>query len=113
MTVKFKNPFSRQRTFRDITKESPEAVKATMCTLPADAKVNVYKCKESIIIHSKNRNTECASISNSKGYGYVQEWELVYMLENILKKSNDDVVMCVSPNGTIYLHVKDGVALVN
>ncbi|MFJ7950324.1 DUF1827 family protein [Lysinibacillus sp. NPDC096418] len=113
MSVKFKNPFSKQQIFRDITKESHDVVKATMSTLPADTIVKVYGCGESIIIHSKNRNTECASISNSKGYGYVQEWELVYMLENILKKSNNDVVMRVSPNGIIYLYVKDGVALVN
>ncbi|MEG0259187.1 MAG: hypothetical protein RR651_04880 [Lysinibacillus sp.] len=107
MPVKFKNSFSRQQTFRDVTKENPETVKAVLSTSPADVIVKVYECEESIIIHSKNHNTNCASISNSKGYGYVQKWEIVYMLEHIIMASSDDVVMNVSPNGVIYLRTKE------
>lgn len=113
MKIKFKNPFSSQRTFRDITKESPEVVKAVLATSPSDVIVKVYGCGDSKIIHSKNDKSNCASISNSKGYGYVQEWEISYMLEHILKKSNDDVVMYVSPNGVIYLRAKEDIVLAN
>lgn len=107
MSVKFKNMFSKQRTFRDITKESPQVVKAVLSVALSDVTVKVYGCGDSKIIHSKSDSTNCASISNSKGYGYVQEWEIVYMLEHILKKSNDEVVMFVSKNGVIYLHEKE------
>lgn len=113
MPVKFKNPFSKQRIFRDVTRERPEAVKAVLSTTPSDAIIKIYECGESIIIHSKNDYTNCASISNSRGYGYVQEWEIVYMLEHILKKSNDEVVMNVSPSGVIYLRDKEDFKLMN
>ncbi|GAB0167430.1 DUF1827 family protein [Lysinibacillus sp. CTST325] len=113
MPIKFKNPFSKQRIFRDVTKERPDAVRAVLSTSPADVLIKIYECGESIIIHSKNDNTNCASISNSRGYGYVQEWEIVYMLEHIIKKSNDEVVMNVSPNGVIYLRAKEDFEHVN
>lgn len=113
MVVKFKNPFSKQRIFRDVTKERPEAVQAVLSTSPPDVIVKIYECGESIIIHSKNGNTNCASISNSKGYSYVQEWEIDYMIEHILKKSKEDVVMYFSQNGVIYVRVKEGSALIN
>lgn len=35
------------------------------------------------------------------------------MLEHILKKSNDEVVMNVSPNGVIYLRDKEDFKLMN
>lgn len=113
VSVKYKNPFSKQQIFRDVTKERPEAVQAVLSTSPADVIVKIYECGESRIIHSKNDGTNCVSISNSKGYSYVQEWEIDYMIERILKKSKDDVVMYFSRNGVIYVRAKEDLVLVN
>ena len=103
MSIKFNNPFTKKRKFLDITNKKPEVVEAVLTTSPDDVIVKIYECGESVIIHSKSGQINCASISNSKGYGYVQAWELTYMLENILKTSNNEVVMYTSPNGVIYL----------
>ena len=113
MSVKFKNSFSNKRIFRDVTKERPEAVQAVLSTSSPDVIVKIYECGESIIIHSTNSNTNCASISNSKGYSYVQEWEIDYMIKHILKKSKEDVVMYFSQNGVIYLRAKEDLVLKN
>ncbi|WP_332647031.1 DUF1827 family protein [Lysinibacillus sp. 54212] len=104
---------SKQRTFRDITKLRPDVVQAVLSTSPSDEIIKIYECGESRIIHSKNDKTNRASISNSKGCDFIQEWEITYMLDHILKESNENVVMYVSPNGVIYLQTKEANSLVN
>lgn len=107
MSVKFKNPFSNQRIFKDVTNERPEAVQAVLSASPIDVTIKIYECEESRIIHSKNHFTNRVSISNSKGNHCVKMWEILYMLEQILKVNKEDVFMYVSQNGVIYLEVKD------
>lgn len=107
MPIKFNNHFSKKRTFRDITKERPELVEILSSTEPNGTISKIYQCNESIIIHSKSDKTNHASISNSKGYGYVQEWEFVYVIERILKVENKDVIMHVGRNSVIHLRTKE------
>lgn len=113
MRADFKNKLSNYRKFRDITNLRPDAVEAVLSTSPPDVIVKVYECGESRIIHSKNDKINCASISNSKGPSYVQEWEIEYMLKFILKENSEDVFMYVSPNGVIYLQTKEENTLLN
>lgn len=113
MAIKFNNHFSKKRIFRDITKERPELVDILSSTEPKGANSKVYQCNESIIIHSKSDETNHASISNSKGYGYVQEWEIVYVIERILKAEKKNVTMYVSRSGVIHLTSKEEVTLLN
>lgn len=109
MTIKFINPFTNQRNFRDITSERQDVVKIASSDLPDDAVTKVYECKETRIIHSKTANSNHASISNSKGFGYVQEWELRYVVEHILKEDYEKVCMLVGGNGVIHLYPKHAV----
>lgn len=113
MITNFKNRFPNHRRFRDITKLRPDAVEAVLSTSPSDVIVKVYECGESRIIHSKNSKMNCASISNSKGPSYVQDWEIEYMLKRILKESIEDVIMYMSPNGVIYLQTMEENTFVN
>ena len=105
MVVKFKGFVSR-RIFKDVTKGRRDIVKLMANTAPKDSIIKVYECNGSVIIHSKNTEKNHASISNRKGYGHVEEWEISYMIEKILKVRNKDVVMHVGQTGVIHLVVK-------
>ena len=113
MKTNFKNRFSNHRIFRDITELRPDIVEAASITLPSDAILKVHECGESVIIHSKDSKMNCASISNSKGTSYVQDWEIGYMLKYILKESSENVFMHVSPNGVIYLYTMEENTILN
>lgn len=113
MKTNFKNRFSNHRIFRDITELRPDIVDAASITLPSDAILKVYECGESVIIHSKDSKMNCASISNSKGPSYVQDWEIEYMLKRILKENIEDVIIYMSPNGVIYLQTMEENTFVN
>lgn len=99
--------FLKHNTFLDITKERPDVVKIVSETLPHDIITKVYECNESRIIHTKNYKTNHASISNSKGYEYIQEWEIAYVIEHILEVDIEDVIMYVSRNSFIHIRVKE------
>lgn len=107
MVMKFEGLVSR-RTFKDVTKDRRDIVKIVSKTSPKDTITKIYECNGSVIIHSKNTQKNHASISNRKGYGYVQEWEISYMIERILKVRNKDVVMHVGQTGVIHLVTKKG-----
>lgn len=113
MSIKLKNPFSKQHTFRDITKNRQDIVKIASGQSTEDVITRVHQCNETIIIHSKNDETNHVSISNSKGYGYVQEWEIIYAIDRILKVENKDVIMYVGKTGVIHLRTQDGSTVIN
>lgn len=99
--------FLKEKTFRDITKERSDIVKVVSENSPPDVTTKVYECHESKVIHTKSYNTNHASISNSKGYGYVQMWEIAYVIERILGVEKKDVNMYVSENSVIHIKVKE------
>lgn len=105
MSIKFENPFTK-RTFLDVTKDREDIVKILSSTSPSGTIIKVYECNGSVIIHSENDEKNHASISNRRGYGYVQEWEISYVIERILKVGNKDVIMHVSKTGVIHLLTK-------
>lgn len=105
MAPKYNTNFSTQRTFRDITSKRPDVVETVANSAKNDATIKIYECKETAIIHSKSLEIDHASISNKKGK--VQEWEIVYAIENILKESKENIIMLVGRNGVIHLNVKE------
>lgn len=104
MAPKYKSSFSTQRKFRDITAERPDVVETVANSTKNDAIVRIYECKETAIIHSKSPEINHASLSNAKGQ--IDEWEIVYAIEHILKESNENIIMLVGNNGVIHLNVK-------
>ena len=113
MVMNFNNNFSEKRTFRDITKERLNVVKLMCENAPSNTVMKIYECRDSIIIHSKTDITNHASISNIKGYRYIEEWEITYVLDHILKLENKDVIMQVSTNNVIHFYPKDEATLLN
>ena len=111
MTVKYQ--FSNQQAFRDVTKRRPDVIKVVTADISDDVITKIYECKETAIIHSKNSSSNHASISNAKGYDFIQEWEIKYAINRILKEEYENVTMLVSGNGVIHLYAKEGSALLN
>lgn len=113
MVAKFQNTFSNSRSFRDITKKRPDIVQIVKVSQPNDVVTKIYECKDTIIIYSKSSKSNHASISHAKGYVFVQEWEIAYAINRILKVKNEDVIMHVGGNGVIHLRVKEESLLKN
>lgn len=109
MTVKYQ--FSNQQKFRDVTKQKPDVIKVVTADLSDDVITRIYECKETAIIHSKNSTSNHASISNA--YDFIQEWEITYAINRILKEEYENVTMFVGGNGVIHLYAKEGSALLN
>lgn len=101
------------RTFKDVTKQKPDVIKIVTTDLPGDVITKIYECKETAIIHSKNSNSNHASISNAKGYDFIQEWEIKYAIDHILKADYTNVSMLVSSNGVIHLYANNKTSLLN
>lgn len=109
MTVKYK---FTPRTFRDVTKQKPDVIKVVTADM-SDVITKIYECKETAIIHSKNSSLNHASISNAKGYDFIQAWEIKYAIDHILNVDYTDVSMLVTNNGVIHLYANKETALVN
>ncbi|UPW82301.1 hypothetical protein [Lysinibacillus sp. Ag94] len=97
------------KTFRNTTKERPDIVKVVASSEPKDIVVTVYERKNTLVIHSKNDSTNHASISKSKGD--VENWELAYIVEHILKVVQDDVFMYTRGTGVIHIRTKEEVLM--
>lgn len=110
MTTKFKFP---PKTFRDVTKQKPDVLKVINANAPKDAITKIYECKDTAIIHSKDSNSNYASISHAKGYDFIKEWEIKYCIDHILIEDYENVRMKVSSNGVIHLFTNRKTAIVN
>ncbi|MGE7951958.1 DUF1827 family protein [Lysinibacillus xylanilyticus] len=110
MTVKYKFV---PRTFQDVTKQRPDVLKVVTADISDDVITKIYECKETAIIHSKNSNSNHASISNAKGYDFIQEWEIKYAIDHILNADYTNVSMLVSSNGVIHLYSNKETVLLN
>lgn len=97
------------RTFRDTTKERPDIVKIVASSESKETIVTVYERKDTLVIHSKNDKKNHASISKSKGD--VENWELAYIVEQILKVVQDDVFMYTRGTGVIHIRTKEEVLI--
>jgi hypothetical protein len=91
------------KTFRDITKERVDVV--TIASGFMGGAVKVYECKGTVIIHSENKKSSHASISNERGQ--VKEWEIRYAIEHILKRGLTEVNIKVSNIGVIHIRNKE------
>lgn len=101
-------PFS-EKTFRDITNERVDVVK--IATGFMGSTVRVYECKGTVIIHSENKESSHASISNENGQ--VKEWEIRYAIEHILKRNVTTVNIRVSETGVIHIRNKEDSSHIN
>lgn len=110
MAVKYKFP---TRKFLDVTQEKPDLLKMVTANIPSDAVTRIYESKDTSIIHSKSSSSNHASISNAKGYEYIEEWEFKYVVDHILNEDYTNVSMLVSSNGVIHLYANKGTTLVN
>ncbi|MET4562155.1 hypothetical protein ABIA69_003341 [Lysinibacillus parviboronicapiens] len=90
------------KTFRDITKERVDVVKIASGFMGGTVKV--YERKGTVIIHSENKQSSHASISNENGQ--VKEWEIKYAIEHILKRDLTDVNIRVSETGVVHIRNK-------
>ncbi|MFF2179448.1 hypothetical protein ACFVT8_23795 [Lysinibacillus sp. NPDC058147] len=109
MTVKYK---FKSKTFKEVTKQKTDVLKIVTADLADDVITKIYECKDTVIIHSKNSNSNHASISNAKGYDFIQEWEIRYAIDYILNADYTSVSMRVSSTGVIHLYAnKDNILL--
>lgn len=93
------------KTFRDITKERVDVVKIASGFM--GGAVKVYERKGTVIIHSENKRSSHASISNENGK--VKEWEIRYAIEHILKRGLTEVNIRVSETGVVHIRNKEEV----
>lgn len=105
MTTKFK---FIPRTFRDVTKQKPDVLKVVNANAPNDVITKIFERKDTVIIHSKNSSSNHASISNAKGHGFIQEWEIRYTIEHILRVELENVSILVSDNGVVHIYANKG-----
>ena len=91
------------KAFRDITKERVDVVTIASCFM--GGVVKVYECEGTVIIHSENKKSSHASISND--LGQVKEWEIRYAIEHILKRGITEVNIKVSNTGVVHIRNKD------
>ncbi|KOP78674.1 hypothetical protein AMS59_12735 [Lysinibacillus sp. FJAT-14745] len=110
MTIQYK---FTPRPFRDVTKQKPDVLKVVTADMSDDVITKIYECKETVIIHSKNSNSNHASISNAKGYDSIQQWEIKYAIDHILNEDYSNVSMLVSSNGVIHLYANKETVLLN
>ncbi|MEA0565836.1 DUF1827 family protein [Lysinibacillus irui] len=66
--------------------------------------VKVYEREGTVIIHSENKKSSHASISNEKGK--VKEWEIRYAIDQILKRNVTEVNIRVSGTGIVHIRNK-------
>lgn len=110
MSANYKSQFSSQRTFQDVTNERADVLRVTASLLD-DANVRVYERKGTVILHSKKGESNHASVSSAQRQ--VQEWEIVYAIERILRTDYKNVTMIVGGNGVIHLYAKEKGTLFN
>lgn len=92
------------RTFRDTTLKRNDIVQIVTSSGPENVIVKVYERKDTLIIHSKSDQSSHASIS--KGNGHIKEWEIAYVVQNILKEDNENVYMYIGRKGVIHIRTK-------
>ncbi|MFJ7663769.1 hypothetical protein ACIQXW_15460 [Lysinibacillus sp. NPDC097162] len=90
------------KTFRDITKERIDVAKVALGFM--GSAVKVYERKGTVIIHSENKSSSHASVSNERGQ--VKEWEIRYAIDHILKRDLIDVNIRVSETGVVHIRTK-------
>lgn len=113
MNVNYKNSFSKQRIFRDITNKKKDVVNLMKSNLLDESVIKIYECKNTIIIHSKNDGKNHASISHRDGCSYIQEWEIEYAMDRILKERRENVIMLVGKGNVIHLYAKENTTVYN
>lgn len=93
------------RTFRDTTKEREDIVKVVSSGETKDTVVTIYERKNTLVIHSKSDTVNHASISKAKGH--IKEWEIAYIIDNIIKEDKDDVELYTKGAGVLHLRAKE------
>lgn len=93
------------RTFRDTTKEREDIVNIVSRGETKDTVVTIYERKNTLVIHSKSDSVNHASISKAKGH--IKEWEIAYIIDNIIKEDKDDVELYTKGTGVLHLRTKD------
>jgi len=101
MSVKYK---FKPKTF-SVTKQKPDVLKIVTADLTDDVITKIYECKDTAIIHSKSSNSNHASISNAKGYDFIQDWEIKYAINHILNTDYTSVNIMVGSTGVIHLYL--------
>lgn len=84
--VNFKSLVSNKRKFQEITKGRPGLVEKISNSFFDDVIVRIYERKGTVIIHSQSEKSGHASVSNP--YRGIQEWEVRYAIEHVLKEEN-------------------------
>ncbi|WGT39398.1 hypothetical protein QH639_00790 [Lysinibacillus sp. 1 U-2021] len=97
------------KTFRDITKERVDVVKIASGFM--GGAVKVYERNGTVIIHSENKKSSHASVSNEDGQ--VSEWEIRYAIEHILKRGLTEVNIKVSDTGVVHICNKEIISFFN
>jgi len=80
MTIKYK---FTPKTFQEVTKQKTNVLKVVTTDMTDDVITKICECKDTAIIHSKSSNSNHASISNAKGFDFIQEWEIKYAIDHI------------------------------
>jgi len=84
--VNFKSTLSNKRKFQEITKGRPDLVEKISNAFFDDVIVRIYEHKGTVIIHSESEKSGHASVSNP--YRDIQEWEIEYAIDHVLKEEN-------------------------
>lgn len=108
--MKIKYQYTKNQTFREITKEREDVVKIIENPLEGGT-TKIYERKGTCIIFSQNNKSKHASISNLSRP--VQEWEIEYAVGQILRAENENLSMYMTKSGVIHIHQEEINVLVN
>ncbi|SPT98455.1 Uncharacterised protein [Lysinibacillus capsici] len=93
------------RTFRNTTKEREDIIKIVSRGETEGTVVTIYERKNTLVIHSKSDSVNHASISKAKGH--IKEWEIDYIIDNIIKEDKENVVMYSKGTKVIHIRAKE------